>query len=553
MSRFTHRLSVWQGLPKRPLAVLGSAMLSLAMLASFPVSAVETKTGEAKSTGAPAITPATTPATTPASAPASTSTPARDASLPRLPQPQPPTPRLQANRAVGWRVVWVRPADKAFASRLVAENAHPPDINGSLPGGTVLTSDRDDAQVLVEYYGGPLGILVQHMLSGKFSVTLEVSGQITLKDGSAWTRVYRFLAEATGKLFMDYEGTPAGFGSTEVIYDAKRRGLLRRPTLSVVEGVVTLNARTGHRTVRAGQSVSVGGLMVPHGSNREQLSPWLNIGTDVMEASLSSSGTCPAHDPALSDAALVSRVCYPDTQSRNLDFADARKAIANGGSASDWLKMGNALLAAGDYDQAADCYRRSAKVGNDAEAVGAAWREFGNAQWLAGRAEEALNGYHKAVEIDVGQAVAWNNLGVLSWSQGNLADARDALRKAVKLDPTFYHGWRNLGRVLVKDSPQDALLAWQRASQIDPYDRALWSDLAATYGAMGRKEQALQSTERRLKLDLNERPEEPILQESLQNLIQKYEDLARELDAQGKQREALQMMDKAMELRKSLK
>lgn len=548
---------------------LGVVVLTLALLSS-PAMA-QTAKGASGSGARPAATPSASPASAPTSTPASAPTsapasPERPAGTPtsssgsasgqaaRLPQPQAPVPLVVEQRAIGWRILWLRPADKAFAARLLAQNSRVLDISGPLPGGTVLTSDRDDARLAIEFYGGPLGILVQHELSGKFDVTLEAAGQITLRDGSVWTRLYRYLAEASGKLFMDYEGTPAGFGSTEVVYEHAGHGLFSQPTLSVIEGKVTLPKGAGAKTLKAGETQSLGGLFSwPRPSDPDTMKQWVARGSEVMAAGLSSPGTCPAREKGLANASLVSRVCYADTQARNIDFASARNAIAQGGNAAAWQKLGNVWLAAGDYDQAADCYRRSAQVGNDAEVVGAAWLEFGNSQWLAGRAEEALNGYKKAITMDVGQAVAWNNLGVLSWSEGNLWDAREALRKAVKLDPGFYQGWRNLGRVLVKDSPQDAVLAWQRAGQIDPYDRALWSDLAATYEAMGRKEQALQASEKRLKLDLDESPEEPMLQQALEKLILQYEDLSKDYDASGKQREALQLLDRAMELRKRLK
>lgn len=456
-------------------------------------------------------------------------------------------------KAPGWRILWVRPPDPSFVTYLLSANRTPMTVQDLLPGGTVLRSDRPDARVAIEFSAPELGMLITHELSGTFQVTLEAFGQVSLQSGTIWTRLYRTLREPFGKLFMEYEGTPAGFGSTEVVYQRHPGIFGSRPQLMVLEGKVTYKRGNRTITLEEGESASWGARPgSPHASDPQWVAFWVARGTEVVQSQLNPDGLCPANNPALAEAGLISKVCYPTLEARNAELALGRSSMQTGITGEGFQRAGNALLAAERYEEAADSYRRGAQLGKDAEVAGRSWLELGNAQWLSGRTAEALAAFEMAVQLDLSQAPGWNNLGILLSESGKQTEAKDALRRAVKLDPTAFQSWRNLGRVLVDESPQDAILAWQNARKLSPQDVPLLTDLAAAFQTVGRKLEALEIQETLLSLPPTSGEnigETQINPESYAALAAEYEKLAQEYQRQGRQREALQLLDKAMELR----
>ena len=64
----------------------------------------------------------------------------------------------------------------------------------------------------------------------------------------------------------------------------------------------------------------------------------------------------------------------------------------------------------------------------------AAYREAFQ-HFAAGRDEEAIEGFRKALAIDPGFALAWNGLSMAQRNRGDLDAAIEAARKLVELEP----------------------------------------------------------------------------------------------------------------------
>lgn len=486
------------------------------------------------------------PTTAPATAP-TPSTPATSSAAEALPAQTPPAPLKRQERATGWRIVRTWPRDLLASGVLQNSRQLTLKAQETLAAGLTLKTEQDGVRVWLEYYEPGQSMLVQHELSGQFEVTLEAYGQISVEDGSVWTRLYRSAKSAAGKLFMNYEGVPAGFGSTEVVFEHTRGLLFSHPTLMVLEGKVTYSSGGRRFTLTDGQAASLGTTPSrPRRASSERLAFWRERASEVLLESFDEQGLCPAREQGLQDAVLLSEVCFPDAATRNQKLMAGRKQLGESLSAEGWKNMGDAYFAAGQLAQAVDSYRRAAQVDGDASLSARALLEQGNALWLAGEPEEATRAWELASSTDVGLAAAWNNLGVMRWREGQLEEARDALKQAVKLEPGRFEVWRNLGKVLLKSAPQDAMLAWQRAASLNPTDKALLRELALTQEATGRGAEALQTYEKLLKLEPNQ-------QEVLRKLADQYEQLSQELQRQGKQREALQLLERALELRLKLR
>lgn len=111
--------------------------------------------------------------------------------------------------------------------------------------------------------------------------------------------------------------------------------------------------------------------------------------------------------------------------------ASAPPAAADLVAARDPLTRGNALLAAGEADQALRAfYLAAARDGASAEILAA----IGTADLRLGRLQQAERALRRATEADPRHVPAWNNLGVTLIEQGRFGEAERAFRLAFALD-----------------------------------------------------------------------------------------------------------------------
>jgi tetratricopeptide (TPR) repeat protein len=110
-------------------------------------------------------------------------------------------------------------------------------------------------------------------------------------------------------------------------------------------------------------------------------------------------------------------------------------------------KMGEALDAAGRFDEAADTYKQGIALKPDA----GIYNNMGNDLAKAGKYDEAKAAYEKSAELDPAQAaLAYRNFGVVLYSAGKLqgSPAAELLQKSVQLDPKNAQTWFLLGAAL---------------------------------------------------------------------------------------------------------
>jgi tetratricopeptide (TPR) repeat protein len=164
------------------------------------------------------------------------------------------------------------------------------------------------------------------------------------------------------------------------------------------------------------------------------------------------------------------------------------------------------------------------------------WNERGVVLHQAGRMDEGVGSYRRAVEIDPKYALAWNNAGVALAHQGGTEEAIEALRTALQLRPTFaaarlnlalllFHirrlqlaleayrqvladeprnasGWNGVGLVLVELKRfADARNAFARAVEADPQHAGAHYNLSFALSNLGDFDGALRATKRALELD----------------------------------------------------
>ena len=87
----------------------------------------------------------------------------------------------------------------------------------------------------------------------------------------------------------------------------------------------------------------------------------------------------------------------------------------------------------------------------------------------AGKPDEAIANYQKALQIDPQSAVVHFNLGSLMGMRGNIEQSKLHLEQAVKFDPNYAEAYSNLGNVqLMLGSTKEASASYRKALELNP-------------------------------------------------------------------------------------
>ncbi len=106
----------------------------------------------------------------------------------------------------------------------------------------------------------------------------------------------------------------------------------------------------------------------------------------------------------------------------------------------------------------------------------------------AGRVDEAIAHYRRAVEIRPDYAIAWNSLGLALARKGDAADGEQALRKALTLKPGYWEALANLGLALASEKRYDEAEAeLEQAIALNPQLPSLRQNLALVEQARRRR------------------------------------------------------------------
>lgn len=101
-----------------------------------------------------------------------------------------------------------------------------------------------------------------------------------------------------------------------------------------------------------------------------------------------------------------------------------------------------------------------------------AWNELGNIYFNAGAEDEAINAFHKAIELDGDSGWPYSNLATIYAHKGRYAEAIPLYRKAIELleeakDKALL--WNHLGDAYRRlNDPDKAAAAYSKATELDP-------------------------------------------------------------------------------------
>lgn len=158
---------------------------------------------------------------------------------------------------------------------------------------------------------------------------------------------------------------------------------------------------------------------------------------------------------------------------------------------------------------------------------------MGNALRAAGRRDEAVEAYERALALQPDHAHAHNNLGNAMKDRGLVEDAVKRYREAIRLRPTFAAAHSNLGLVLKeRGDVRGATRCYEAAIAVDPTFADAYSNLGTSHKDLGRLEEAVRYYAKAIEL-------RPTFAEAYSNLAGAYKDSGRHAEAVACYREAL--------------
>jgi tetratricopeptide (TPR) repeat protein len=120
----------------------------------------------------------------------------------------------------------------------------------------------------------------------------------------------------------------------------------------------------------------------------------------------------------------------------------------------------------------------------------------------AGRTEEAIRMFERALALEPDSALAQRNYGMALMEAGRVDESDQAFRRAIELDPNDAMTHRNAGLMLFyRGDVRGAILATDRSLKINPNSAEAWTNMGRFMGELGRLDEALSAFERALEVD----------------------------------------------------
>ena len=166
--------------------------------------------------------------------------------------------------------------------------------------------------------------------------------------------------------------------------------------------------------------------------------------------------------------------------------------------AEAWFLLGLINCQLGLMAEATDCSRRAIAVRPD---VAEAHNNLGNALLAQGQYQEAAASFVQAIKIKPGFEEAHNNLGSAYLKLGRLEEAAASFREALRLRPGIPEAHFNLGNVYLKlGRLEEAAASFREALKFRPDFAEAFNNLANVLQIQGRIEEAVTCSRQALRI-----------------------------------------------------
>jgi tetratricopeptide (TPR) repeat protein len=160
--------------------------------------------------------------------------------------------------------------------------------------------------------------------------------------------------------------------------------------------------------------------------------------------------------------------------------------------------LGNALFQAGKVQDAIEQYERALSLQRD---YADAHNDLGMALIEQGRLQEAISQYEQALQVGPDAGVH-NNMGVALMRLGRLQEAVSQYQQALQLRPDYAEAHNNLGIALVRlGKVQEAMVHWQRALEIMPDCAEAHNNMGNALLDLGDVQKAIEHYEQALRIN----------------------------------------------------
>src|SRR6476646_6407324 len=169
--------------------------------------------------------------------------------------------------------------------------------------------------------------------------------------------------------------------------------------------------------------------------------------------------------------ALLASLALPALSQTRPSHKAHPQSTAEDDRAANALKEAESLLQKQQYQQAEE---KLQTIVTQQPENPQAWFDLGFAQSHQGKTTEAIAAYKKATQLDPKWFESQQNLGLALAKSGDLTAAASALKTAVTLKPivggqqALAGAWLSLAQVTEESQPQDSLVAYQKAAELDP-------------------------------------------------------------------------------------
>jgi len=165
-----------------------------------------------------------------------------------------------------------------------------------------------------------------------------------------------------------------------------------------------------------------------------------------------------------------------------------------------YVGLGLALLNAGRIDEAIAEFKKAIQLNPRA---GEAYLNLGHIYFKQGKLEEAIQAFQKAISLKPRLAPeGHNNLGAVYLQQGRKEEGIKELQLALKNRPLYARPYSNLGKFYEAEGDIDkAIFCRERAVKLEPEDVPAQEALARLYGKKGWREKSQEARKNFLKYD----------------------------------------------------
>ncbi|MBT4485778.1 MAG: tetratricopeptide repeat protein [Candidatus Latescibacteria bacterium] len=169
--------------------------------------------------------------------------------------------------------------------------------------------------------------------------------------------------------------------------------------------------------------------------------------------------------------------------------------------ARPYSSLGFAYDRAGKYNEAIQSYRKALSINPD---YSRAYYNLGNTLSRLGRVEEAIASYREAIRAKPNYPEAYCNLGNTQSSLGRFDEAIVQFQKALEIDPRHTKAYYNLGNVLSRmGRPEEAVNEYRNALRINPNYADAYYNMGNTYYRMNKVDDAISAYRSALQVNPN--------------------------------------------------